>query len=855
MATRKCSLPLGMPAAGTSYAYMTHLKSVLVADESDFGSSKGGATFTLSGGAEAADRKVLAIWDGHYTIHNKYISTESFPDVYVHMLRRTYGSQVPVPKKIIYGPVNVPDKTMDCRPGDLIGELDGDAFFVTLQDKNGFYVNAYTMLEFFRSIGVFDMDDSWEFPFTRNNVSSDHEILFLPNQDPAESYMKISGGSSDTIIYNPPQTIPPDIFSFISSDTIKISVNNISAGQQVKVIVQDISHEMYRAQVAMQYSHLGDQLSFVPQRDLKAFHKPYNSSRTANNNGKKQVGKPLMYQVSAYIDEILTFQTTIEQETRDVIRQEYLFHSIPFQATTQLPVPALKAFNRGGTKSAFFASDIFNDHSNYTEWLLNADVAIHVAEVMRRKFTDQVLELYESGMLVVPAEMTSYDLKVNSSWRNPERNEKSHGVQNSNHQFGEALDLASRHAITLREPDRANPVNIALHYAMFQAGKAFLAEMIAINGAQKCKSMEIILERSSDRLLSYTTNNAGVISMNVKDKYDDYVNYTPAGDTDIDKICAAAEWASHVHVGWKAHGVEELEFPPTPSYEDIDIVPTLPFKNIIVIATEAADVPAAQQLPLLHVAYTIRAYLDQQPGAVETYILEISNPIEYLEAMSAFNPLFRVNYFFSMGHAYPYGLILKHTVNPINDPDLEKRIRHVYGTETPFGSNDFTEFKVNQFRVSNIRLLPGEMVTNVRAIFKKARGVFILGCNAANTQDATDKTFVQEFATLIDQPVYGAGYYSKVFHLDDEEWEPVDINRSDAYDATKKYVLAPNERGTTQYLKYLFDHFDVPENFHPSEALDLFEFYKQSLELVFPEPALDKERVQNVTDPHTVDTD
>lgn len=856
MASSKLSYPLGSPAAGWDAAYISHLKAILTPDENDFSPLNVSAKFNVNATATAEDKKVVAIWDGEYEIIGGMVISTAVPDIYIRFLRDTYSESLPVPKKIIYGPIDTADGKLTCKSGDVIGSLTGNEFNLYFREKHEYYLNAYTYLELLRSKDLFVLDSSFDFPFSRNNISGVSELALEP-ATPGGSYYSIGGGSMSNVIYNPGTSIPDDLFSFLSNDTIDIAVYT---AQPVSIDIDDITDAMYVARPNTNFSSNGSNLSFVPQTDLKPFHKSYNNDlvNTANNNGKREEGAPLSYQIRIFIGGTLTFETKIIQDRKDIIRQEYLFHSVPFQDRAVnnlikqdlLEIPGRSTVQVNSSQSAFFKPDVFYDHNNYHDYLLNPGAIVKIAEWMRRNYVDQLLAIYENNTFVVPDEISTYDLKINSSWRNPERNEKVGGVQKSNHQFGRAVDLASKHAKTLAN----NPKNVAVHYALFQSGKVWLSEMIDLNGARNCRSLEVLLERKNVKILSYICDNAGVITMEKPATYNTIVTNPPVNDSEFALISRAGEYASHIHIGWNAPDGIELKFPAAPPYDGVNIIYTLPFKNVILVATEGADVAAADQLPLHHVAATIKAYLDTMPDAVETLVMEVSNPIEYLEAIGAFNPLYRIRYFFSMSHAYPYGITLNHVVNLATDAPLEERIRNVYGTKTNFGRDDFTEFRTNQFRVSNIRLLPEEMIRNLRAVFKKAYGIYILGCNAGNPHNATDNTFCQELANALGQPVYGAGYYSKVFEYDDG-WDPVTINRTDPIDPSKKYVLAPNERGTFQYLNYIKTWHGLPENLHPSEAVDLLKFYQESLELAFPDFNFDKSWIETVEDLQFLDTD
>jgi hypothetical protein len=171
----------------------------------------------------------------------------------------------------------------------------------------------------------------------------------------------------------------------------------------------------------------GPDFSFVPNPSLEpAFTNtpPTNCNNVTSPSQDAPVGscfrhKPLSYTIQASINGV-TYSVTITQDQKDVIRQEYVSHGLPLvpgRADLQ-PVPKDPCFPAAGRYSLDNTAYIF-------VW---GDPA---------KLANDVLSSFNS-FIGTP---NACSLKISSGWRNPERNEAVGGVQNSDHQLGNALDL------------------------------------------------------------------------------------------------------------------------------------------------------------------------------------------------------------------------------------------------------------------------------------------------------------------------------------------------------------------------------------------------------------------------------
>lgn len=777
-------------------------------------------------------------------------------------LRDTLPPGAPIPIRFTYGPVQWPHSGSSAvvTAGDEIAPLHGPVFLISAQDQDDFYLDPRQLFQLFQTHGLWALQVGVRCPLLPANDLTDPPAVAGPNPVPfGRSHLILRGGSLPLVIHNPPDPLPATYLSFLSSDTLHVEVRKLATGASATLRLTDVSDPMVRTQLTPAYADLpaGSQWDIVPQTARKPHHPAYDK-----DNGKRDPSRPLTYALRATLPAgggVLT--TTISQDARDVIRQEYLFHSRPFQSSgPDLPIPPRDALqiNTPPAFVRYFNAADFRT-SNYGEgrgdWLLNTTEAYHVAEYMRRRFAERLAVRAVAGTL--PANITHYGLNVNSAWRNPERNEVVGGVRNSNHQFGRALDLVSVHhswAAGLSDQRKA------LNEELFLAGQAFLTELMALNGGAACTSVEILLERGPKLLWSFVAKSNGSIESRKGSKYAEVVGAAPADKAEA--IRKAANHASHVHIGWKsADSATLLQLSAIPPYTDIAPSIGNVYRNLILIADEDNSVSAGDQLPLNHIAESLKLYLETIDPQTPTDIHVVHNALDYLEHCNAFRPpAYKIRHFFSFSHAWPGGLVLTNyadsvpyqqppgVIGPeIHDQAVFEQINFLYGdrrpkddsafndiTSTadfplPVGSDDTLTIKTNQIRVSNLFWLPQSAQEAMRLTFADAVSVYVVGCRTAQEFDVDFLNFAQAFADVVRQPVYGASYYSKVFqHQADDTWTQVNLTRSDpAPDyAQNPVVLIPGARGGAQYLYYLVQYQrdpNLPPIPHTANLLELYQ--------------------------------
>ena len=819
----------------------------------------------------------------------------------VRALESTLGKELPIPTRITYGPVTANfSGSKVISAGQPLGQFEGDVFFISLQDQDHYFLDPRAYFQLFEQHNLWELPDGVRCPLVSPTDIAGPVAIAGPNPVAlGQPFLTLSGGSLGWQIHNPPNPLPPRYCSFLSSDTISLSIRNLAAQQTASLRLKDVSHTMYQTRANPKYVNLAaaTALNIIPQEQLKPHHESYKGPTIIKDadgkkigedpgNGKYSVGKPLSYELKVTLSNPAgTLIATISQDQKDIIRQEYLFHSKPFQSgNTVLAIPTRKQLERNRKPDFvkhFQPAEL--QRSNYDEkngnWMLNRDEVYHVAEYMRRQFAERLATLRVAGSL--SDKITSYGLAVSSSWRNPERNERVNGVRTSNHQFGRALDIRSPHFSwknSFAEERRT------LQVELFGAGYTFLDDLIQLNGGANCASVEILLERGSKLLWSYKAQSNNTIQSKIGEEYASVVGAAPADS--VEAIRKAAKFASHVHIGWKsADPNAPLALPEVPAYDDIAPSPGNVFRNIILIADEDSSVDADEQLPLNHIAAALKRHLEKVDANTPTDIHVVRHALDYLQWCNAFRlPPYKIRYFFSFSHAWPGGLTLVNYDDDvpyirtegasgpqIHDAVLYQLINFKYadlraredaefdfGAEEEdyllkYGPDDFNEIRTHQMRVSNLCYLPQEAKEYMRQTFIDAQGIYIVGCRTADLPDVPESSFCQALANLLEKSVYGAAYFSKVFQwqlegLDDPvpgsvypqpkypRWEQISLDRTDPEPpAENPVVLVPGALGGGQYLYYRVPTKlrglgrDAPDIADFPETTDLLKVYEEML--------------------------
>ncbi len=265
-------------------------------------------------------------------------------------------------------------------------------------------------------------------------------------------------------------------FSFLSTDTILARAVLTPNDGDPQRLMWHVRPAIGTIKNPIPANMRGLNFSFQPE----ITHPPYRPS-----NGSKNRSDPLSYDIEA------RFCTnghvvTITQDQKDIIRQEYVNHGLTVPAREDLSVPtATTNFSVTEINSTSYsiilgdpgglAQDIRDEYDNLiyddtqevpigTMGMMPIDRVVGPGAVIKRigaildtppcnnapdpgTCDDIVLGnavvAGPNGIAETEAvnRTTNLPLRLNSTWRNPERNESVGGVKGSRHQFGNAVDL------------------------------------------------------------------------------------------------------------------------------------------------------------------------------------------------------------------------------------------------------------------------------------------------------------------------------------------------------------------------------------------------------------------------------
>ena len=303
-----------------------------------------------------------------------------------------------------------------------------------------------------------------------------------------------------TITKPPDDPSPPDLgnnFSFLAQrdfaqtangDTIEAEAT-VAGGGNAADLMWTITPTIGAVRQVMPTTRKGPTLSFIPD---PPDHPQYlrGTGCSSPGNGSCDASDPLKYAIKAQYDcgtagcAPDVDENTIVQDQTDIIRQEYRNHG--------LSVPERSEFNSVIGTANFTAAEI-----NNTAYTIVRGTPGTVAQTVRDVFNTKIhddIQLRPFGstgnppstpivgpganvqiigaILTTPPcyqgppgcddvrfgdlilagpngiaetrarfQVTSVPIRINSGWRNPERNEAVNGVLNSNHQMGNAVDL------------------------------------------------------------------------------------------------------------------------------------------------------------------------------------------------------------------------------------------------------------------------------------------------------------------------------------------------------------------------------------------------------------------------------
>lgn len=587
--------------------------------------------FSLSSAlTESRLRKIICPWDG-ILIDKADALTIQVSSEYKRLLsanleERNIAGFVPTYFKITSGNLAIhssQDSCTEVKAGEVFGSLTGNDIRISFLDEEENFINPFYFYSLFQDL-LPDKDI-----LTLGNPFRDQEKI-VPHLsgkneiEPGELFITISGGTRQFLIANPPPVVHPRYFSFLwqPTETLASKVSRnwgpiCRSEREESVVTIFFSND---SDIATDYSlklQIKDNPAFI-QADYisdieEIYYLPVISLTISDHilplikkytkaNGSRSPSNPLRIKASISCNNTYFFDFEIGQDTIDIIRQEYVFHCVPPNPRGGkricLPVPAREEIiqlNNGDHsgmqfpelyKQLFKNNNYTNKNTNIT--LGNKKVFARLLDFFQSRYRTAIRNMIQEG--IIPNYITS-ELTVNSSWRNPERNEAVGGVINSNHQFGDAFDITAVQklrysdyyspylldALGVGPPEPSvssdldqlrnrivhnlNMTNRFLMSNLFALGHDYLMELksaadqLESEGFNKYFSTELLLEHNTDILITkkFAENSStpGDLKRNLYEKYEDSLYNRPDDLPEAEYLVNKVSGEStHVHVGW-----------------------------------------------------------------------------------------------------------------------------------------------------------------------------------------------------------------------------------------------------------------------------------------------------------------
>jgi hypothetical protein len=277
----RIALPLGQPPNGLDDAAATAYLSTAVSQTSlaatGFTAATPWRTYELSPTAPPSLRRIRAPWAGGLALNtgNGALVVEMLPSLAI-ALRAEFGDDAPLPTRMSLRPVlqasgpGTPHWSTT-PSGALIGKVSAADLVLGVSDRPALVISPVT-------------------------------------------------------VHAMPDPLPPAYLSFLSTDAMTFDVRN--PPNDITVRVSDISDPSARARGSAVVDHKFAGPWTATFGDILApFHPLY-----ADDDGRRVPSPPLTYRIEGRLPNgNVAFASTLQQDTRDVIRQEYVFHSDLYQ--------------------------------------------------------------------------------------------------------------------------------------------------------------------------------------------------------------------------------------------------------------------------------------------------------------------------------------------------------------------------------------------------------------------------------------------------------------------------------------------------------------------------------------------
>ena len=754
MLTFTVALPLNhpdsqLPAMGRDAAVQELADALLEITSDPFGA---GAIHMRMRFAAGADFPATAMWSGELAPvgEDNLVVIELAPALTLHLLT-LIPSGYPVPRKVIAGPLRLDNAISDwflsavdsltVTAGQIIGRPASDTLELGFLDADDFAIDPSWCLRLFDALRVWDLPDPGSNPFQAPGALPATALVVPRNAPASGAGITFQASGSNAKLIRPPSNLSGALTSFIASDTITIGLQGVTPIVPWSLRIEDLTFGPYRSATSPFSSPFGavTEATFNPQLNLTPA--PFQTASPQRT--------PLHYRVTIEFEngQPAPPALDIEQDPIDVLRQEY--------ETGGLPVPGRERFGfvPGGWET-FDVDSLYQNDAFFGGRLGLDPIALpRLVEAIGHAFDRH---LHPAGLANNDvAWYLSSQLLVVDGYRSPQKNRL----------LGGSNDHPAQHGFYLKLRPLADTKPGIIFQALVAAALEILEALQDQNATRTFSQLELRLtSRLNDWVWTWRLGATGVQSV----PGPAFPGSDPA--TEANALVAGRDLELFFLPNDRADAIQV----PVPQRRETTVA-----AGRISILLYSSDVPnAGERIPVDDAAYTVRNWLTQAyPQDSTPDILQVENPLQVFERLRLFSGEQRhIRFVFLFAHSNERGLALLNStdVTPAQNhwasrfdhsSQVKERLKDIYGSHIEFGGDEREDFSTRHLYISNLTKLPRDLRRRLRASFKQAEGVFLLGCNS-DLNASSVLTISEIFATSAGVPVWGAGDTSRFYRRD-----------------------------------------------------------------------------------------
>ncbi len=776
-----------------------------------------------------AFKRITAMWKGslsQFAVPNsEKLYTLAIDVNHADELRRILPQDIPYPNRMVIGPIELEPSlheffetqskaSVPVEAGDVLGELEGDTVAFGFSHRgfgaNEWFLDPECVFRLVHEARLWDLPIGAPVPLVQSAAQNVIRYAKRPKHNIRPRYLILEYHISNLKheLHFAHGHVADDWVTFLSNEKLKIRVGELPQNATATLKVTDKTAGAPVRAPFTKTSSTGE-FEFTPDVDLRPEHPIYHPGTAGN--GTDEWNRELWYafRVTTSVggaENLLSFE--ISQDPKDRVRQEYIFHSPPYQTQSVGEIPPRGLFKKVVAQPdevkridpTVMRTDnyVTVNKGERLRVTPNADGLLQVAQYIRRRYH------YHQFEAISPHPLDKWhtaDIRILRAWVNPERNELEGREIDDATQYGFTLELAPFHLNT--DPSRTMQI-VRLKDACLD----FMNAIGTMNSGTPFKDLSvrmIVTEGANHHeIWRWAPNNLpdGTVMSGFAAAFG---SITPILD---DAVVYPS--TTSVIVTWQPQNLlAELQYPTTETY------PTLPtpdqFTNIVLYAEEEnSSVAQADQAALDDVAETLLRWLNHESTTKNdiNQKIAVGNPVRFLEMIGASNSnSTKIRYLFTISHGYPGYLVLTNydQDDPVRNPPLLPTnqaaikadqvldgLRLIFGEKVVDDPENPYFFTHHSVHVENLFVLPDDIKRRLRHVFAQSEGVVLLGCDT-NTDESL--AFAQGLSEVLDRTIYGTSELSWILARDAQlNWNISQGYRRDGIH--RESIVLPKSAGT-----------------------------------------------------------